>query len=119
MVHIHDDPPRSESICVKGEVYTSSFEEECQALESAAQWITDNCDASSRPLIITNSQSLCKAFVGHERSVDDLRAHLSSCPATIRIQWVPSHCDIEGNEEADEAANRTCLLPGDGAESAL
>ena len=114
VVHIHDDPPRSETICVKGAVYTSSFEEECQALESAAQWITDNCDASSRPLIITDSQSLCKALVGHERSVDDLRARLSSCPATIRIQWVPSHCGIEGNEEADEAANRACLLPGDG-----
>ena len=52
--------------------------------------------------------------MGHERSVDDLMARLSSCPATIRIQWVPSHCGIEGNEEADEAANRACLLPGDG-----
>ena len=47
MVHIHDNPPRSETICVKGAVYTSSFEEECQSLESAAQWITGNCDSST------------------------------------------------------------------------
>ena len=25
---------------------------------------------------------------------------------TIKFCWVPSHCDIPGNEEADRAANR-------------
>ena len=114
VVHIHDDPPRSETICKKGAAFTSSFEEECQALESAAQWISDNCNASSRPIIITDSQSICKALLGHEQSADNLRARLATCPATIRLQWVPSHCGIEGNEEADEAANRARLLAGEG-----
>jgi len=112
VVHIHDDPPRTEIISRKGAAFTSSFEEEVQALISAAQWIKDNCVASSRPLIITDSQSVCSALVGHNSSVDSLRSSLATCTATIRIQWVPSHCGITGNEEADAAANSARLLPG-------
>ena len=112
VVHMHCDPPRKETISKKGAAFTCSFEEEEEALKSAAQWITDNCNSSSRPIIITDSQSICMALAGHNKDVDDLRRLLDSCPANIRIQWVPSHCGIEGNEEADVAANDACVLPG-------
>ena len=29
----------------------------------------------------------------------------------VRLQWVPGHCDLEGNERADQLAKAGCLLP--------
>ena len=74
VVHIHDDPPRYETILAKGAAFTSSIEEESTALDLEISWIKDNYIPSSRPLIITDSQSLCKALVGFDASVDALRS---------------------------------------------
>ena len=43
VVQIHDDPPRFESILSKGAAFTSSFEEECAAMDLAIEWIVNNC----------------------------------------------------------------------------
>ena len=96
----------------KGAPFTSSFEEECQALELAITWIQENCGSSSRPLIVTDSQSLCKALLGYDPSVNHLRQQLANCSATVEIQWVPGHCGIQGNEDADQAANNARTIPG-------
>ena len=108
----HEDPPISETVMSKGAPYTSSFEEECTAMELAVNWIKDNCSPASRPLIITDSQSLCKALVGYDHAVSHLRNLLSSCDSTIGIQWVPGHCGIPGNEDADQAANAARTISG-------
>ena len=61
------------------------------------------------PLIITESQSLCK---GVDSAVDPLRRKLASCICTVGIQWVPGHCGIPGNELADQAANEARTISG-------
>ena len=108
----HTNPPISETLMAKGAPFTSSFEEECTALELALQWIKDNCNSSSRPLIVTDSQSMCRALVGFDNSVDHLRSALADCNASIGIQWVPGHCGIPGNEDADQAANTARTISG-------
>jgi len=108
----HTNPPISETLMAKGAPFTSSFEEECTALELALQWIKDNCNSSSRPLIVTDSQSMCRALVGFDVSVDHLRSALAECNASIGIQWVPGHCGIPGNEDADQAANAARTISG-------
>ena len=112
VVTIDDSPPRQETVMAKGAPFTSSFEEECQALELAVNWIKANCNAASRPLIITDSQSLCRALEGFNPAVNNLRQQLANCNATIGIQWVPGHCGITGNEDADQAANMARTIPG-------
>ena len=108
------DPPRTESILKRGAAFTSSFEEECEALRSALKWIIENCDSRSRPHILSDSQSMCSALLGYDHSVDDLRSLLASCPCTICIQYVPGHKGVPGNVAADAAAGAACLLEEDG-----
>ena len=46
----------------KGANHTLSYEEECQALEDALQWIKFNTEPDSLILICTDSQSMCMAL---------------------------------------------------------
>ena len=105
-----DDPPRTETIWKRGAAFTLSFEEESTALRSAAAWIRDNCDARSRPLIMTDSQSICKSLLGYGPSTDLLRCNLTACSDTICMQWVPGNSGIPVNEEANRAVNEARLL---------
>ena len=112
VVQMLSDPPRTEVIMKKGAEFTSSFEEESQAMIAAATWIAENCDHRSNALILTDSQSVCRALQGASHEIDHLRMVLESLPAQVTIQFVPGHCGIPGNEEADQAANTARTIEG-------
>ena len=112
VVQMRTEPARTETIRRKGAALTSSCDEEADALDAAAQWITENCDSRSRVLILTDSQSLCRALASANHDVDQLRAALEASPASIHLQFIPGHCGIPGNEEADQAANEARLMEG-------
>ena len=87
----------------KGREITCSYEEEAAAMEDAIRWADQNGKST---LIVTDSQSLCKALLAHE--LDPAIARLKKMltdTENVKLQWVPSHCDIPGNELADKAAN--------------
>ena len=97
-------PVARDSIQLRGAPLTSSFEEELQAMQSAAQWCQEFQLPSSHYLIATDSQSLCQALLGHNPSVDQLKLQLDLCLGTITIQWIPGHAEIPGNDMADADA---------------
>ena len=35
-----------------------------------------------------------------------IKKMLAEIQSKVTVLWIPSHCDIEGNERADELANR-------------
>ena len=42
-----------------------------------------------------------------------------ACRSKIKIQWIPGHSDVAGNERADEAAKKATKLVGTGAQSSF
>ena len=99
-----NQPEAAERITLRGAPFTSSFEEELQAMHSAVSWCIEYQGPSSHTLIATDSQSLCHSLLGNSPVVDSLKRQLDLCAGRITIQWIPGHADIPGNELADAAA---------------
>jgi ribonuclease HI len=109
-----DDPTVTEVIEVKGAALTTSYEEEREAMERAVSWIENHADGSAEVLIVTDSQSLCKAIMEQNEGTDTLRTTLGHCRQKIKIQWIPGHAGVEGNECADRHAKAAAKLSGPG-----
>ena len=98
-------PSVIETIRTRGRTLTSSYEEEKQAMLASVMWIDTN-EQGKKIAICTDSQSLTVAL---ECGTDDtalIRQMLDTSRNEIRIQWIPGHCNIEGNEIADKEANQ-------------
>ena len=100
-----------ETIKHTGRKFTSSYEEELAALESAISWIAANENFHHRRILLcTDSQSLCKALRSTNPELASVSKRLDSLRAELSIQWIPGHCDIPGNELADAAAKSASEL---------
>ena len=95
--------------------HTSSFRAECVALHSALTELSSllvGADDVQRVRLCTDSLSaLCALAAGPSaqrlKICADIWGALERCARPTRtfdFVWVPGHCDISGNEEADEQA---------------
>ena len=102
--------------------HCSSYDAECVALTLALQHII----AMERrtALICTDSLSLVECLMGdvsmndheHRDTIKPLCRHV---PGEVRLEWVPSHCGVQGNERADDLANRATPANQEGIPSAM
>ena len=83
-------------------------------MQRAVSWIATCADESAEVLIVTDSQSLCKALIEQNEGTDVLRRSLDNCHQKIKIQWIPGHAGVEGNECADRHAKAAAKLTGPG-----
>ena len=89
----------------------SSFRAEMVALDAALHWLVDSVDDEDPIVICTNSQSaLASLRAGPPAqssplgvAVWDHLARLAWGTRQVHLQWVPSHCDLEGNGRANSA----------------
>ena len=104
-----------ETLLSLGRRVTSSYDEEIAALHLAADWLEHQHPVPGTIAICSDSQAAIFSFsVSFSSSLDSstlsLRRRLSRFP--VRLQWVPSHCGVPGNELADAAAKAATALPG-------
>ena len=99
-----------DTIKVKGAAFTTSCEEETRAMVAAVRWIASECSKEDTALICTDSQSLCRALISGNPGVDHVWNELDACETRVKIQWIPGHSDVQGNELADAAAKEASKL---------
>ena len=99
--------------------HCSNYDAELKTIRSALQTISEDCDNSNPPcvnniVIFTDSQSAIQtiAHMQHHKQpiVTDVLTSASKLrnqnDVEISIQWIPGHCDIPGNDRADELARQ-------------
>ena len=113
MIATRGDPEALEVIETrreKGAAFTCSYEEEVQAMITAARWIVDNCTGDEDIMICTDSQSLCMAMQSYNTETSCIRSMLHNHSGRVMIQWIPGHSEVPGNDLADEAAKEATEL---------
>ena len=95
--------------------FSSSFQAEDTALIAAISWLEQNDDWFSVS-IITDCKSLLPPFSNPNITDPSLLSLNTSIAAfyptkNIRLIWVPGHCNLPGNDLADELAKLGSALP--------
>ncbi|GFR97383.1 reverse transcriptase [Elysia marginata] len=98
-----------ESMSIAAGRHGSSFRAEAMALTTALRWL-DEGKKCGNLLILIDSQALVRKLEGDaEKSISELENETWRLiyrverrdNTRLHIQWIPGHCGVDGNEEAD------------------
>ena len=99
------------TIKTKGRLFTSSYEEEAAAMESALSWASISGNHSSIAMLLcTDSKSLCQALISSNPRTSSIDNSINFISPSIFIQWIPGHSDIPGKELAEKAAKEATTI---------
>jgi ribonuclease HI len=96
--------------------FSSNFRAEIIALKTAAEMALQYKDQMHMKMVLlTDALSVITALKCHKNTeLNELRAILAQLCQNfqkVAIQWIPSHCNIQGNENADRLAKEGGHLP--------
>ncbi|GFV65579.1 uncharacterized protein LOC103524116 [Trichonephila clavipes] len=89
---------------------TTHFDGEVEAIHIALQQLAVHLPLIERAVILSDSTSALQALSNYNENnclrVQNCRELLGKIKGKIVFQWVPSHCDLWGNERADFLAKK-------------
>ena len=108
------DGTRSSKAVPTGKVSTNFRAESCALLE-ATRILNTNRILAKNTVILTDCKSMLQSVQGsRDRSqlLENIRKELTilSSKTNLVLQWIPSHCGIYGNEEADRLSKKGSKL---------
>ena len=95
---------------------SSNYKAETEALKTAATTLLAHRELiHNRVVIFSDALSVLQATTNpHNKDLNELVDALHNLQLSTEktvIQWIPSHCDIQGNEEADRLAKEGGKMP--------
>lgn len=85
--------------------YCTNYRAEIEALILAAQQISSTADQEARVVFLTDALSVLEAATNSKLPRLEEALKTIRCSQVV-LQWIPSHCGISGNEEADDLAKQ-------------
>lgn len=113
-----DDPQCLEIVKAKGDVHTSSYNEEWRALNLGIGWLEEATHVE-HCAFLTDSLSLLQALDNDHPDTQCIRDRLQSACSRIDLLYVPGHKNIPGNELADTHAKAAAQLDGPPADEEI
>ena len=106
-IYIQYPGGREDRICFATGLFSTNYKAEAEALKAAAAHIEKSTFSSPSVVFLTDALSVLQALQsGNNTELNDLSSALAPlCTShTVILQWIPSHCDLHGNEAADSLA---------------
>ena len=103
-IYIQYPGGREDRICFATGLYSTNYKAEAEALKTAAAHIKDSPHASHNVVFLTDALSVLQALQSNRNTdLNDLSSALASLNRShaVVLQWIPSHCNLLGNETAD------------------
>ena len=107
-VYIQYAGGKEDKISLATGLYSTNYKAEAEALKTAAAHIEASTHASPN-VVLTDALSVLQALQSNrDTELNDLSAALASlCRGhAVTLQWIPSHCNVPGNEDADSLARK-------------
>ena len=102
------------TIKTKGRTFTSFYEEEAAAMESALSWTLTNANHHSiTRLFCTYSKSLCEALISSHPRTFSIHNSINFISTSVFIQCIPGHSAIPGNDLPVQAAKEATTIATD------
>ena len=106
-IYIRYPGGREEEISLATGLYSTNYKAEAVALRTGAAHIENSPNTSYNVVFLTDALSVLQALLtARDKNMNKLISALTSlCRAhSVVLQWIPSHCNILGNEAADALA---------------
>ena len=89
---------------------TTNFDGEILAIKTSLRQLSNHVDKFNKAVILVDSKPAIQAILNvsstETRECCKIISHLQNIGKHITIQWIPSHCNIAGNEKADCLAKK-------------
>ena len=95
-----------ETASATGKYYTN-YNAKVKALEQGVQAVIDLTDTNSEDVVfLTDSRSVLNSLAGHGEHNLGRKLYNTLEHRRVIIQWIPAHCGIKGNGQADRLAKQ-------------